>query len=148
MSAIGSFYLIRSDDLPRLEASATELSASLEEMQATSMDYGYSGWVLTTLIPILKSDYGIDLMQGEPNIATALRRCLEATVFLFTLNERPLAEKLDSARFQPEELQAKYEAFNRTQADGVGQAMIEGIKFLRAGIERAGPGTVGVLSVG
>jgi len=150
MSAIGSFYLIRSEGLPRLEAatSATELFASLERMQTTSMDYGYSGWVLTTLLPILKTDYGIDLMQGEPNIATALSRCSEGTVFLFTLNKRPLAEKLGSASFQPEELQAKYEAFNRTKADGIGQVMIEGIKFLRSGIEQVGPETIGILSVG
>lgn len=112
------------------------------------MVYGYSGWVLTTLLPILKSDYGIDLMRGEPNIATALSRRSEGTVFLFTLYERPLAEKLDGDRFQPEELQAKFEAFNRIKADGVGQVMIEGIKFLRSGIEQIGPDTVGILSVG
>ena len=111
--------------------------------------FRYSGRVLGTLLPVLDSNYGIHLMNSERDLAAKLSRSMENSQFIFTDNERDLyLKRLDPALFSSSELQTAWEEFNATKADGIGEIMLDGIRFLRAGLQQITPETVSVLTIG
>jgi hypothetical protein len=150
MSAIGKFQIIPAELLPGLEAEirGTELIAEIDRKEALSIEYGYDGWVLATLLPVLATDYGINLMDADRSLSKKLSERSGITVFVFTPKERDLSGKLDPALFESLKLQSSYEAFNDVNADGVGEAMIAGITFLRSGLEAVTAETIGILAIG
>ena len=111
---------------------------------ADRLSYGWSGYVLATLLPYL-DEQGVALM--ESSYGKSLTEARQGTCFALTPEHRRFLDRLDAARFDGQVLRAHYEVFNETSAEGVELAMLDGIRFLQAAIGRLRDGTVGLLVI-
>ena len=112
-------------------------------------DFGYNGWLLATLLVLLQRDYGIDLMHDMKEMCAKLTKGMGATQFIFTAAEKSACEsRLDASQFSAAELEKAFAEFNGTDGEGFGEIMLEGIRFLRVGLEEMTVGTVAILSIG
>ena len=94
--------------------------------------YGWSGYVLATLVRYL-DEQGIDLLHsGHDQVASTIAQTREGSVFVLTSDhrERYLA-RLDPSAFDGAALRRYYEEFNEPAAEGVDYAMLDGIAFFR-----------------
>jgi hypothetical protein len=151
LSSIAELHIVPTSSLVDLEKAAKEgtYPSVLLAKRMGVIVFQYSGWILATLLPVLDSNYGIRLMNSEKGLATKLSSSVGNSQFIFMQNERDLYdERLDPALFSSSELQRVFEEFNATQADGVGEIMLDGIRFLRAGLQQITPETVTVLTIG
>jgi hypothetical protein len=141
-SSIGQSFVIPESALPIVSAAASPRKCFLVLGRETiaRMEYGWSGHVLTTLLPYL-DEQGIDLMHSDQTGA--------GSVFALTSDhrERYLA-RLDPIEFDGAVLRRYYEELNETAAEGVEYAMLDGIAFLRDTLEPLESALVAVLVIG
>jgi hypothetical protein len=142
-SATGQSFVISESALPIVQAVAGPrkriLSGTSDQFwdvlgreTITRIEYGWSGYVLATLLPYL-DEQGIDLMQSDhdqPALVLSQTRADPAFVLTSDHRERYLA-RLDPIEFDGAVLRRYYEEFNETAAEGVDAAMLDGIAFFR-----------------
>jgi gluconate kinase len=142
-SAIGQSFVISESALPIVQAAASprkrvlrgtsdEFLDVLGRETIARIEYGWSGYVLATLLPYL-DEQGIDLMHSDHDeVASTISQTREGSVFVLTSDhrERYLA-RLDPSAFDGAVLRRYYEEFNEMSAEGVEYAMLDGIAFLR-----------------
>ena len=142
-SATGQSFVISESALPIVQAVAGPrkriLSGTSDQFwdvlgreTITRIEYGWSGYVLATLLPYL-DEQGIDLMQSDhdqPALVLSQTRADPAFVLTSDHRERYLA-RLDPIAFDGAVLRRYYEEFNETAAEGVDAAMLDGIAFFR-----------------
>ena len=115
-----------------LRGTSDEFRGVLGRETITRIEYGWSGYVLATLLPYL-DEQGIDLMHSDHDeVASTISQTREGSVFVLTSDhrERYLA-RLDPIEFDGAVLRRYYEEFNETAAEGVDYAMLDGIAFFR-----------------
>jgi hypothetical protein len=158
-SAIGQSFVISKSALPIVQASASPPKRSargtsdefwdvLGRQTITRIEYSWSGYVLTTLLPYL-DEQCIDLMHSDHDeAASTISQSREGSVFVLTSDhrERYLA-RLDPSAFDGAMLRRYYDEFNETAAEGVDYAMLDGIAFFRDTLAPLQPAIVGVLII-
>jgi hypothetical protein len=159
-SAIGQSFVIPESALPIVQAAASprkrilrgtsdEFWDVLGRETITRIEYGWSGYVLATLLPYL-DEQGIDLMHSDHDeVASTISQTREGSVFVLTSDhrERYLA-RLDPIEFEGAVLRCYYEEFNETAAEGVDYAMLDGIAFFRDTLAPLGSAIVAVFIIG
>jgi hypothetical protein len=111
--------------------------------------FEHSGQLLGTVLAYLDEKRGIDLRHSRHDeVASAITRARGSPFFLLGEEHLPLAGKLTDVGAGVEELTAFFNAFNRTsEGPEVGEAMREGIEFLRRTLEEVGPETVVLVAI-
>jgi hypothetical protein len=141
-SAIGESFVISESALEIVQAAAgrpkpidreaDEFRDVLGRETIARIDFGWSGYVLATLLRHL-DEQGIDLMHSDHDqVASTISQTREGSVFVLTSDhrERYLA-RLDPIAFDGAVLRSSYEEFNQRAAEGVSYAMLDGIAFFR-----------------
>jgi broad-specificity NMP kinase len=159
-SVSGQSFMISESALPIVQAAANsrnrtahgtsdEFRDVLGRETITRFEYTWSGYVLATLLPYL-AEQGIDLMHSDHDeVASAISQTRGDSVFVLTSDHRErYVERLDPSAFDGALLRRYYEEFNKTAADGVDYAMLDGIAFLRDTLAPLEPATVAVLVIG
>ena len=113
-----------------------EFWEALGRRPITRLEYGWSGHVLSTLLPYL-DEQGVDLMHSaHDQVAATSSPGREVSVLVLTSDHRErYVARLDPSAFDGATLQRYYEELNETAADGVDAAMLDGIAFLRDTLE-------------
>jgi hypothetical protein len=159
-SAIGQSFVIAESALQIVQAAASprrgivrgtsdEFWDVLGRQTITHIDYGWSGYVLATLLPYL-DEQGIDLMHSDHDeVASTISQTREGSVFVLTSDhrERYLA-RLDPSAFDGAVLRRYYEEFNETAAEGVDAATLDAIAFFRDTLAPLQSAIVAVLIIG
>jgi gluconate kinase len=141
--AIGQSFVISESALSIVQAAASprkrvlrgtsdEVWDVLGRETLARIEYGWSGYVLATLLPYL-DEQGIDLMHSDHDeVASTLSKTRAGSVLVLTSDhrERYLA-RLDPSEFDGAVLRRYYEESNETAAEGVEYAMLDGIAFFR-----------------
>jgi gluconate kinase len=160
VSAIGRSFVISESALPIVQAAANprkrilrgtsdEFWDVLGRETLTRIEYGWSGYVLATLLPYL-DEQGIDLMHSDHDeVASTLSKTRAGSVLVLTSDhrERYLA-RLDPSEFDGAVLRRYYEESNETAAEGVDYAMLDGIAFFRDTLAPLESTIVAVLIIG
>jgi gluconate kinase len=159
VSAIGQSFVVSESALPNARAASPrkrilrgtpdEFWDVLGRAAITRIEYGWSGYVLATLLPYLE-EQGIDLMHSDhEEVASTLSQTREGSVFVLTSDhrERYLA-RLDPIQFDGAVLRRYYEEFNETAAEGVDAAMLDGIAFFRDTLAPLESGIAAVFIIG
>ena len=148
-SAIGRSFLISESALPIVRGTSAEFWEVLGRETITRIDYAWSGYVLTTLLPYL-DEQGIDLMHSDHDeVTSSTSQTRAGSIFVLTADhrERYLA-RLDPSAFDGAVLRRYYEESNETVADGVDYALLDGIAFLRDTLEPLDSAIVAVVVIG
>jgi len=159
-SSIGQSFVISESALPIVQAAADPRKRTvrgtaddfwdvLGRETITRIEYSWSGDVLATLLPYL-DEQGIDLIRSDHHgVAATLSQTREGLVFVLTSDhrERSLA-RLDPSAFDGAALRRYYEKSNKTAAQGVEYAMLDGIAFLRDTLAPLESAIVAVLIIG
>jgi gluconate kinase len=154
-SVIGQSFVISESALPIVQAAAIarETSSGFRDVLGretiTRIDYAWSGFVLTTLLPYL-DEQGIDLVQTDHDeVASTISQARGGSVFVLTSDhrERYLA-RLDPSAFDGAVLRRYYEEFSETAAEGVDYAMLDGIAFFRDTLAPLDSAIVAVFIIG
>ena len=158
-SATGQSFVIPESALPivqaaagppkRIDHGADEFWDVLGRETITRIEYGWSGYVLATLLRYL-DEQGIDLMHSDHDqLASTISQTRDGAVFVLTSDhrERYLA-RLDPSAFDGAVLRSYYEEFNETAADGVDYALLDGIAFFRDTLAPLDSAIVAVFSIG
>jgi hypothetical protein len=107
--------------------------------------------VLATVLAYLAEERGIDLRRSRHDeAARAITQARGSTFLLLAEEHVPLAGRLTDVEGDAtaEELATFFDAFNpASAAPEVGEAMREGIRFLRRALEAVAPGTVVLLAI-
>ena len=141
-SAIGQSFVISESALQiaqaaaglpkRIDRGADEFWDVLGRETITRIEYGWSGYVLATLLRYL-DEQGIDLTHsGHDQVASTISQTREGSVFVLMSDhrERYLA-RLDPSAFDGTALRNYYEEFNELAAEGADYAMLDGCAFFR-----------------
>jgi hypothetical protein len=159
MTAIAECYIVPRAALPKIRDAALPKKPLIgkprdtffEVLQSSSVrrvEYGWSGYVIVTLLVHLEENGANLMVSSEDELAKDLSEKRQATFFILTDEHRRLLPVLDPAGYDEVALQAYYERFNETQADGVGRAMLDGVVMLRDGISALDDDTAGILFIG
>lgn len=151
MSAIASFIRVPKSALQGLRkaiASGTDYDYLRANGQQVA-EYGWSGYVLATLLPYLQEKHQIDLMKAEyDDIAGLLTDATGATHFIFTPSQKAaFLNRLDTAQYSEEELRDYFNAFNETNEQEIGRAMLDGIGAFRESLRQLDEGSVIVFGI-
>jgi hypothetical protein len=130
----------------RLRSTVDEFWDVLERESTSQLSYRWSGYVLATLLAYL-DEKGIRLMHsGYDETSTYLSLTRSGTIFVLTPEQRDLYfERLDPESFDGDDLRRYYEEFTETDAEGVEEPMLGGVRFLRDTLGALGGSTVAVL---
>ena len=146
MSAIANFIRIPTAAIEQL---GSDYGQTLQRHGESVAEYGWSGYVLATLlayldekeIPLTKSSYD--------SLATELSRSRGETIFIFTSAHRDAyLPRLSPGQFSANELGKYFNEFNGTRETEIGQAMLDGIASLRDGLAALDADSVIVFSIG
>jgi len=141
-SAIGQSFVISESALQvvqtaagppkRIDRGADEFWDVLGRETITRIEYGWSGYVLATLLRYL-DEQGIDLMHSDhDHVASTIAQTRQASVFVLTSDHRDrYLARLDPTAFDGAVFRGYYEEFNEMAAEGVDYAMLDGIAFFR-----------------
>jgi hypothetical protein len=112
-------------------------------------EYRWSGYVLATLLPYLQEKHQINLMKAEyDDIANLLTNATAATHFIFTPSQSlAFLKRLDPALFSQDEMRDYFNAFNETQEQEIGRAMLDGIAALRESLRQLDESSVIVFGI-
>jgi hypothetical protein len=141
MSAIASFIKIPASSLDRLRQAADgagdDYNALLAEGTEVA-DYRWSGFVLGTLLPYLNETHQIDLMHSERNdLSKLLTESTGATHFILTPAQRSAyLDKLGPELFSETEMRDYFNAFNETDEQDIGKAMLDGVAAFRQALSQ------------
>ena len=111
--------------------------------------FEHSGQVLGTVFVFLDEKRGIDLTHSRHDkVASAITRARGSSFFILAEEHLPLAGKLTDVGAGVEELAAFFDAFHQaSEGAEVGEAMREGIEFLRRALEAVAPETVVLVAI-
>lgn len=143
VSAIASCYVVSSSVPAQLVADPGEWKRLLTS--AHKLDYPWSGYVIATLVPYL-DEHGVDL--GGSELAMPLTNASGMSCIVLTHDHQRFLDKLDPASHDRGALRAYYEEFTGAPADGVDDAMVDGIRFLRDAITALTDHTIGLVVIG
>lgn len=151
MSAIASFIRVPKSALQGLRnaiASGTDYDYLRANGQQVA-EYDWSGYVLATLLPYLQEKHQVDLMKAEyDDIAGLLTDATGATHFIFTPSQKAaFLDRLDPAQYSEEELRDYFNAFNETNEQEIGRAMLDGIGAFRESLRQLDEGSVIVFGI-
>ena len=146
MSAIAEFTRLPAAKVEQLRFAYDATMASGESVA----EYGYSGYVLATLLPYL-DDHGI-VLGRSPYDALVTELCQQRgiSLFVFTSSHRDsYLSKLSPEQFSVAELRAFYNEFNAcTDGPEVGEAMLAGVAALRDSLGSLNADSVVVCTIG
>ncbi len=159
MSAIARFMLLSKEKLDGLSESATPtkriirkpvdkywnfLNKNAEEV----CNYKWSGYVLATLLPYLAEVHDIDLMESEYDaLSNFLSETRSATHFIFTKSHKDKFLKKLEDEYSEIELEKFFNEFNGTNEEGIGKAMLDGIKSFHECLSHVEDGIVIIFSI-
>jgi len=151
MSAIASFIKLPKTALEGLRKAAAS-GTDYDYLHANGREvaeYRWSGYVLATLLPYLQEKHQIDLMKAEyDDIATLLTNSTGATHFIFTPSQNTAyLNRLDPTLFSQEEMRDYFNAFNETNEQEIGRAMLDGIAVFRESLRQLDEGSVVVFGI-
>ena len=111
--------------------------------------FEHSGQVLGTVFVFLDEMRGIDLRHSRHDeVSSAITRARGSSFFILAEEHLPLAGKLTDVGAGVEELAAFFDAFHQaSEGPEVGEAMREGIEFLRRALEAVSPETVVLIAI-
>ena len=161
MSAIASAFVISEAELPALCAAATPVKRLLRKpldqfpeflaSHARQLPaFSESGFLFTTILLFLQGR-GIDLMQGAQVVrAEELRRKRDLLLCIFlTGDQREIyLPKLQHFQVSAGEMEQYFEAFTETKEPGIGEALLQGVEYLRAVLAAVPDGGVVVFNIG
>jgi hypothetical protein len=151
MSAIASFIKLPKSALEGLREAAANGTDDdyLSENGREVVDYGWSGYVLATLLPSLEEKHQIDLMKSEyDELGTSLTDATGATHFVFTPDHRvAFLNRLEPGLFSEAELRQYFNEFNATNEQEIGRAMLDGIVALRDTLKQIDDSSVVVFKI-
>jgi hypothetical protein len=150
MSAVGEIYILPSSSVERVRegVGAGTLDSVLRKDSTGVVGYNWSGYVLATLLAYLE-EQGVPLMNSDyDDVGTLVSQGRGVTSFVLEPAHRRFLDVLDPGRYDPSALQSYYEEFNQTSANGVGQAMVDGIAMFRDALARIDERSVGLLIIG
>ncbi len=159
MAAIATTTAVGVGALPALRAAATPRRTLLgrrDDFPVALARHGRGlelfespGEVLATVLAYLVEARGIDLARSShAAVAAAIGSARGSTYLILGEEHRALLPSLADAPVSPVELARFFNRFNRaTEGEQVGQAMLEGLRFLRRAIESTGPDTVVLLGI-
>ena len=160
MSAIASFVLVPKSALAELRAAATPLKgwfgkpkdaypAVLRGAGKEASRYGWSGYVLATLLPYLAERH-VDLMESEyGELADYLTKVRGSTHFIFTeKHKQSHLYSLSPDSYSERELRDYYNRFNETNEPEAGKPMLDGIRALQQSLASVDQDSVVVFSIG
>jgi hypothetical protein len=152
MSYIAEMHIVPRTALSAITEASTDPKRYMDTLAQVSQGsflYRYSGSVLITLLPVLQMDYNIDLMKSEQSLANQLAQATGATyIVILTTQEKTYSEQLQGDNFEASKLRTSFEAFNRVDVPEAGEFMLDGIRFLKAGLDKLSEDSVAVLCVG
>jgi hypothetical protein len=113
------------------------------------VNYQWSGYVLSTLLPYLEEKHQIDLMKSEcDDLADFLTKTRGATYFILTNELRiKYADRLQSDSYSEQELRDYFNKFNESDEPEMGVAMLDGIKAFQQALSRIDESSVVVFIV-
>ena len=145
MSAIATFTKLPIQTLGSL---AADYDRILETQGVEVADYGWSGWVMATVLAYL-DEQEISLTEEYGELSTALSESTEATVIILTARLKELyRSRLAESSFSVDALRDYYNAFNESSEPGAGQPMLDGIKCLRESLDALDSESVVVVGIG
>jgi hypothetical protein len=111
--------------------------------------FEHSGAVLRTALVFLDEKRGIDLMHSRHDgVASAITQARGSPFFLLGEEHLPLAGKLAESDAGIDELAAFFNASNEAhEGPEVGEALREGIQFLRRALDEVTAGTVVLVAI-
>jgi hypothetical protein len=149
-SASAQSFVISESVLPFVQAAASnEFWEVLGREAISRFEYAWSGDVLAALLPYL-DERGIDLLHSDHDEAAAtISQARGSWVLVFTSDQRErYLGRLDPSAFDGSVLRRYYEEFNKTAAEGVEYAMLDGIACLRDALAPLESAIVAVLIIG
>jgi hypothetical protein len=148
-SAIGRSFAIPESALPIVRRTTGDFWDVLDRDAITRFEYAWSGHVLATLFPYLDQQ-GIDLAHSDHDeAASTISHTRESSVFVLTSDHRDrYLARLDPSAFDGTALRRYYEEFNKTAAEGVEYAMLDGIAFVRDTLAPLDSAIVAVFIIG
>ena len=157
MSMIGECHVVSVEQLSALVTAASTpappsgesrhpFDVLLDQHSVAHFEYRWAGHVFGTLL-IYLSERGANLMDAHEEAASALVNSLGASFFVLTPEHRELLPILDSSTHSREELRRFYETFNEVEAEGVDQALIDGMDLIAAALKRLDDTTVALLAI-
>jgi hypothetical protein len=149
-SASAQSFVISEPAVPIVEVAATdEFWDFLGRETISRFEYAWSGDVLAALLPYL-DEQGIDLLHSDHDEAAAtISQARGGSVSVFTSDHRErYLTRLDPSAFDGAVLRRYYEEFNKTAAEGVEYAMLDGIAYLRDTLAPLESAIVAVLIIG
>jgi hypothetical protein len=151
MSAIAFFTKVPKTALGGLRNAAPKGSsdAYLKANGRKVAEYRWSGYVLATLLVYLQEKFQIDLMKSEHDeLNTFLTEATGATHFIFTTAQKEaFLSWLAPNLFSEDEMCQYFNEFHATNEQGIGRAMLDGIRSLRQSLEEIDHESVVVFSV-
>ena len=111
--------------------------------------FEHSGHLLGTVLAYLGEKRGIDLLHSRHDeVASAITAARGSTFVILGEEHVPLAGRLAEVDATPEELAAFFNGFNgASEGPEIGEAMREGIQFLRHALEAVTSGTVVLVTI-
>jgi hypothetical protein len=161
MSAIASFIEIPASALEELRRRAVpqkrisprpkdEFGQFLRARGREVVRYGWSGYVLSTLVPYLAEKHRIDLQNSERSELAGFLSDARGAWFL-ALSPRERASylnDLDPGRFSEEEMRDYFNEFNASDDVEMGRAMLDGIIAIREALRQLEDDHVVLMIVG
>ena len=165
MSAIADFRLIETSKLNDLRDNAEirierklfskkSIDTYWDYLNSNSKklkDFGHSGYIFADLLIFLAENKGIDLLKSKyDDIANSIVERRQNSTIILTYDQRQAyLDKLDSEKFNLDELIAFNKDFSENEDPELAKAEIEGIKALRDSLAQVtGDNQVVLLSVG
>ncbi len=152
MSALASFVKLPKSALAGL-GRAAEAGTQFDYLNSNGREvaqYGWSGYVLATLLPYLDEKHQIDLMKSEyGELAGLLTNSTGASYFIFTPSQRTaFLNRLDPKLFSEKEMRQYFNEFNETNEREIGRAMLDGVVALHQSLSQIDDDSVVVFSIG
>ena len=161
MSAIASFVMLplaALDDLRQIAKPTKKLLGKpkdeywvfLRQKGRVVAEYGWSGYVLGTVLCWLRDEHHVDLMDSPHNeLANFLTKARGSSHSIFT-NDHKLRflKRLDPSRLSVETLRDYYNKFNGTNEPDAGTPMVDGVAAIRESLEAVDDKSVVLLIIG
>ena len=159
MSAIARFTILSKEKLDGLRESAIPIKRMigkpvdkywnfLNSNGEEICDYQWSGYVLATLLPYLAETHNVDLMGSDYDALSGfLSEIRSATHFIFTKAHKDSFLKKLEGEYSEIELEKYFNEFNETNEEGIGKAMIDGIKAFHECLSRVDDDNVIIFSI-
>jgi hypothetical protein len=161
MSAIASFLLFPKSRFAELRDAAVpkkrwfggakdEFYDFLQQHSREVVDYSWSGYVIAVVLPFLDEQRGVDLgKSAHDDLASYLiEKRGGSWVVLTADHKRTHLAKFAPEEFSSEEVRNFYNAFNETQEDEIGEAMLDGIRAVHESLRAADDEHIVLLHIG